>query len=663
MKILRPLLTWMKHKLPQFCDPTFLAATPPGVVDALAAQIHFVIWNALPLPGNDFNPSPLPLPERNEPCYCGSGQKYKRCCALLPKFPPLDPLSLWPTVLQKLPKKKLKQALAQEQIPMEVVITGAIDMFDQERYAGAAELLDSLFSGSLIKLRPQIELALQTLCDCYDQLGQNRKKLALLKKIVSEAPASPLRAGAWQRLMTIHLDQDDTAAARQAFERAMRDDPEDPSLSLLEIHLLGGENKWGLARERAHFWLKRLQRSIYDKDALKPILNFLENAMDDPEKALENMTGFEDDLDPESERLLDWIDVIVERPLPAYSVVEEHDFDGQDEKEALPGHLRTMGLPAEEISRALDMLKEQKAGLEAEKTEDNQEADVFEEDTSLILEAPKTLRPLEKRWKKVAGIGKPFGTSETPMGDWNGWEPETIERWCTFLEKNPAAGDSLEIIDDLATALSHHPDETSADIYYDGLLPLLQRARAIVEKAITGVEAPLLRWNRIANRAGLRSLARLHQILHFDMDDENDSNKLLEMLLALNPADNHGLRVEAMNNHLRHGRNEAAVQLAGKYPDDLLAETRYGLVLAFYRLNRAKDAQDAAEKAVANMPLVAQYLIRNSVRRPKLSPHGITAGGKDQAWLYREEMREEWEKTDGALAWLEKIIKLKGVYR
>lgn len=53
--------------------------------------------------------------------------------------------------------------------------------------------------------------------------------------------------------------------------------------------------------------------------------------------------------------------------------------------------------------------------------------------------------------------------------------------------------------------------------------------------------------------------------------------------------------------------------------------------------------------------------MRARVKRPKFSEHGILIGGEDQAWLYREEMRDLWQDTPGALDWLKKIMKLKGV--
>jgi hypothetical protein len=36
---------------------------------------------------------------------------------------------------------------------------------------------------------------------------------------------------------------------------------------------------------------------------------------------------------------------------------------------------------------------------------------------------------------------------------------------------------------------------------------------------------------------------------------------------------------------------------------------------------------------------------------------GVRIGGDDQAWLYREEMRDVWDATSDALEWLRKASK------
>lgn len=650
---------WLRRHLPEFAAPELTRQAAPGLLAAMATQLSSMIWNALPLPGNGFRPRPIPPPGRNDPCPCGSGRKYKQCCSAMPKLPPLDPQLLWPLVIDRLPERRLGDALSHGQIPLEGVIAVAIKWQEEERTSEAAGLLEPLFAELARKPRPEHDLALQMLCDLYDELDRRDDKLALLSRVTSQAPASFLRAGAWQRLATIELDRGDPAAARQALERAMRDDPNDPAAALIEVQIYGFEERWEQARDRARFWLKRLNRPIYDSEAIAPLRELLEGVVDDPREAIRDMLEepepFEEDLDEASSRLLDWVDEIARRPLPSYQAREESSV--AESPEGLAGRLRAMGLAPEEVEEALAALD---AG--AESTEDGETSPMADEDdSSLVLKPPKSLRKVESRWQEVAGLAKPFGIQDQPLHDWGGWDLEEAPEWLDFLQQHPAAGDSLEVIDDLTTAIFSHPDGPSPTIFFEGILPLLQRARAIIEKALEKTQAPRLLWNRLDNRVALRCLVRLYQVYLFNLEDQDEARRLRDWLLDLNPDDNHGLRCGAVNDHLRHGQDRQAIELADRFPDDLFAETRYGQVLALYRLNRLQSAQEAAEIAVDDMPRVARALVRSRVRRPEISPHGITPGGDDQAWLYREEMREVWQQTPGALDWLKKIMKLKGV--
>ena len=72
----------------------WIADAGPSLAPAIAAQVDprtgppgllfrtmgIAIYNAMPQPDADFRPLKLPVPGRNEPCLCGSGAKYKRCC-------------------------------------------------------------------------------------------------------------------------------------------------------------------------------------------------------------------------------------------------------------------------------------------------------------------------------------------------------------------------------------------------------------------------------------------------------------------------------------------------------------------------------------------------------------------------------------------------------
>jgi len=60
-------------------------------------------------------------------------------------------------------------------------------------------------------------------------------------------------------------------------------------------------------------------------------------------------------------------------------------------------------------------------------------------------------------------------------------------------------------------------------------------------------------------------------------------------------------------------------------------------------------------------PRVAHRLLADRCRRPHIDPHGIRLGGDDEAWLYREAMRDVWQATPGAMAWLAEVVR--GRYR
>ena len=107
-----------------------------------------------------------------------------------------------------------------------------------------------------------------------------------------------------------------------------------------------------------------------------------------------------------------------------------------------------------------------------------------------------------------------------------------------------------------------------------------------------------------------------------------------------------------VNRLLSDGRDADALALAARYPGDMHAELAYGRVLALYRLGRRGEAVDALGEAMQYLPLVPDYLLRKRVEQPEISEFRTQIGGADQAWLYRQDMREVWMATDGMRRWL-----------
>ena len=607
---------------------------------SLATNFGRSIWNAFPLPGNGFRPRPLPMPGRNDACPCGSGRKYKRCCGYGAAPPGLDTGVMWPLLIRKLSKAALDGAIAAGQVPAAALIGAAMDHRNENRPKMAVQLLEPLFDESLRHRDDDGEFAFDLLLNLYDDLGWSIKKTKILERIIATAGRSPLRAGALQRFAAIRMDEGDFAASWDAFRLAQRDDPDAPSLGILEVQLLLAERKPDVAADRARFWVRRL-RSLGYPETEGP-LPFLEEVANGPERAMGEL-GIEIS-GGAGARLLDWLERVADRAIPIYRLSDEPaDIIGDDDRDletALADRVLELGVPENDVSDVM---------ADINLPDDPDEVPAPEDESQFLL-APQAIRALELDWHDVFPLDKPFSVHPIAPDD-DVWQPFVEDVWMTFLEANEEAFDSLDILDDLANAVQVH--EQSMMIGFDELLlqPLFRRAQAIVQRAVGEDAGTRLAWVHMENRPALRCLVNL-AFLEERLGNERAMFDIAEQILALNPNDNHGLRSMIINDRLRQGDDLGALRLAEEYPADLSPDIAYGLVLALYRLGKIDEAGVALRNAVGDLPKVPRYLLAKRVRKPKLDSLGVRVGGDDQAWLYRQEMRDVWEATPGALDWL-----------
>jgi hypothetical protein len=609
-------LRWGRHRIP-------LALAGVESLDAddarrLAALLAQAIWNALPRPDLGFRVSPLAEPAPSDPCRCGSGAPYGDCCQAAGEVPVLPPEILWDPLLDQLTEAQLQAAVHSGSVPRPLLAKVADRWLTLERPGRAVGLLEPLFDSDLDALDEAYEPALDILCDAYDALDHWKKKQAFLLRMTESAPAS-LKSAAWQRLSVMFIDEGDFDYAAEAFSQAQRHGPEHPGTALLEITLLAARHRDDHARARAEFWQHKLRRAGHDGSG---IYEFLARAREDPQQAL--MTSQAGSIDPALLRLRDWLAGLDGRALPNL-VLEPIDDP------------LTCG-----DSRQLPLFDPELLPLPASTERGGPCAAVL---------PGRGLASVERGWRQVFPAGKPLSTLLA------GPEHERVwlsDDWLDYLAGHPQAADSLDVLDDLATALYAHPESSLPWVARVMLDPVLQRAEAIVRHAL-GPDSPgALPWTDPRNRPALRLLYRRYR-QHVDAGDEPHATDLLELLLALNPRDNHGVRAELMNHYLRAHEDEKALALARRFPTDALADMAYGEVLALYRLGQQERAALVLHKAVDRLPRVPRFLLRKRVRRPALRPGGFAPGGDDQAWLYREAMRDVWAEEPGLLAWMKKL--------
>ena len=565
--------------------PQFIGQLPDDPVfrRGFLTQFARTIWNKTPLPGNHYRPRPLPSPERNQPCLCGSGKKYKHCCQAVEGLEQgLPEFSMLLYVLESVPAKQFAD-LPFAHMNLDELAYVANTWMSNGSAKEAAKLLEGLFA-DWEKLDERAEPALYCLLDCYERLNNPLKKKRLLERAMA-APDKTLRAAAMQRQCTIYADRGEYDLAWTLFQQAQRLAPNDPSLSHLEILILKSQGEHARAKERAAFWIARLSKDKTGQYA--DLIAFLRQATDDLGGSMLNF------LQENHPALQQCADLMTRQPATAC-----HYTLSMDAQSAGP------------------------------------------------LEPDQTLRRLHAQWAPYAQV---LGEA-SPAINWDARLP-----WLTWLEKNPLAWQSFDVLLDIVEALRDtEPRLTGMET--EMALPLLLRAEALLRLVVKQhrAEGRTLEWGWHENRPALSLLASL-AFYYVENDDPERAVDLLEWcVLTLNPNDNQGLRDPLIHHYLRINRSDDALRLAARYPDDLPA-MQYGGILALFMADKIEEAARQLKQTARAYPEIASMLLSAKPRRPALNAGFSTLGGKDEAWYYRENNLEIWQQS-GGLAWLRQAL-------
>jgi len=280
--------------------------------------------------------------------------------------------------------------------------------------------------------------------------------------------------------------------------------------------------------------------------------------------------------------------------------------------------------------------------------------DEREGSSQYAMRADDELQALEAQWQQLFPLQKPSSVHEAPSDRDALWHADSEFQWVEFLCLHPQLVNSISVLDDVAAALMQHPQFGAPWLDAYLMRPLLERSMVIVRESIAGSGDICLPWLFSENRPALRNLHRLIN-LTYDAGEHKKASEYEQLIIRLNPTDNHGYRMKIINDYLRLGWDDKALALSQCYPDDAMAEIMYGRILALYRRNELSKAESELLEAKKYLPKIIEYLVRKRIKKPKLDPHGFILGGDDQAWLYREAMRDVWQTTPGALEWLSKM--------
>jgi len=539
---------------------------------------------------------------RNDECSCGSGKKHKQCCGEYAKDIDLHDYDALEHVLNALPTAQYA-ALVRSQVDTRELADVAGYWLEEGAHERAIALLAPWFAPDTGKFSHGAAPLLMCYLDALLDAGRSADADAVLA-LALERGDRPLRGAAMRARAYARLDAGDIDAAWEDFAEVRRLVPSDPANATLELTILIDSERYADAQARARYWLPRLERNS-DREADAP-LEFVKRVIENPQTALD---------------------------------------EEADTREQYP----ELG----ELEALLNLAPPLVPPPAAKRTATGE----------LVLARDAALRRLETRWSDVFPLRKPAGI-ERRVDSQDVWDD--ADAWLEFLSEEPAAWQSLEVLDDLVLAVADLLGEATDDRLFDALLER-GAALALAQLAPGGKVAGRLPWNLRENRPPLRLLALSVARLAFDPDALFQRPEFFaagERLFAADPDDHFGVSALLAQGYLLRGDPERALACCIVEADDPVASLNQ--LLALIMAHRGDEARAALAAVAADHGDWLAMLRDEEAPPPPVSPSALAEGaaaGEDEAfdeaaerliaaWIYREHMRRLWQDS-GALAWLE----------
>ena len=270
-------LAWMQREAPVQFPELFDQAGDSAARRALATSLGLALWNATPLPNNDFQPAPLATPEPGQLCTCESGELYSGCCGRFASFPGLEVEQMWLYVVEELSDQQLWEVGRSGKLTPEALEGAAQRLIESGSARRCLKLLSPVFSDH-DQLQPEHECLLEPFLVAFSAVESGMRATALERLSATLPP--PLSGAVAMRRASYLADQGEWPTAWQCFEEAQREDPQRALLPAVEVMLLLTEGRTEQAALRARFWLARRRRN--EPSSGSPIGVFLQQVASDP---------------------------------------------------------------------------------------------------------------------------------------------------------------------------------------------------------------------------------------------------------------------------------------------------------------------------------------------------------------------------------------------
>jgi tetratricopeptide (TPR) repeat protein len=587
------------HHAAAFAPGAAARTASPQEAEAEARRAATVLarelWRLTPDPAHGWRPRGLPQPGRNDPCFCGSGRKFKQCCqALAPGLPApdIEPLDLAGLLFVNGPPSWQTPA-ALRAMPADTLAAATHAWGVARGPLAVVDLLEPVFL-SPQGLHDKHDYAFDMLLDAMHELGLDARRFQLAEAVAARATSKALRCAAHCRLAALMSDQGDKSGAWTEFRTAQRISPDAPELLHLELSLLLSEERVAEAQARA------------------PLLAARARKLGNPELA----------------------DVLLRMGEGGLAAA----YDGtsivplEDEEKAWIALLRA---PITHLVGA-SFTRCQTVQCEGDG-----------EDARLEIALAQPMARQLKPWASRFSPEPPESTSLYSDADALLDDPQEALVWLTA---QPDCMATLTVLDDLLLAARDMHHESDAAAVLRAACDLAFAAAQWVEQALAPWPGARLPWIVFGNRPALRIVT---QAIEFALETKDEARAMHWVLwmLARNPTDNHGWREMLRHSFLSAGDGAGALTVLDQYPGDA-PPADHDRALALYLLGQREEAETTLRAAHAEYPGYVTALLPAALDRPPGENTGfVVIGSADHAWDWRAAVREAWIRA-GALDWL-----------
>lgn len=159
-------------------------------------------------------------------------------------------------------------------------------------------------------------------------------------------------------------------------------------------------------------------------------------------------------------------------------------------------------------------------------------------------------------------------------------------------------------------------------------------------------------WGLLETRPYMRAKAAYSDAVH-QLGFTMVAIKQYEQLLELNPNDNQGIRYKLFGAYLEEGKLEAAEVLLKQYNEATANGLYNKLLLELYKNGISENAAKLLKEAKKANPHVIPFL-SGKKRIPMFLPEGYRLGDESEAIIYVDDHFQLWEKIEGLQKWLKK---------